>query len=35
MCYKQFCSTVIRRRYGDERRRNESNFQIYELRTFS
>src|SRR5438445_13690976 len=30
MCYKQLCSTVIRRGYGDERRRNESDFQFYE-----
>src|SRR6266513_2772611 len=28
MCYKQFCSTVIRRRYGDEGRRNEGDFQV-------
>ena len=30
MGYKQFSSTVIHRRYGDERRRNESDFQIHE-----
>ena len=29
MGYKQFCSTVIGRRYGDERRRNESDFQFF------
>src|SRR5438270_8631991 len=31
MCYKQFRSTVIRRRYGDERRRNESDLQFSSL----
>jgi hypothetical protein len=29
MGHKQFSSTVIRRRYGDERRRNESDLQFY------
>src|SRR4051794_18135996 len=29
MGHKQFSSTVIRRRYGDERRRDETDFQFY------
>jgi hypothetical protein len=31
MSHKQFGSTVICRRYGDERRRNESDFQFPSL----